>query len=85
MPVQAAEIALRRELGLVDLTAVTVRSHGAEGDETTATFNTVDNAYRVRVRTVIDPSTATRLTCNALRDNPVPRHELLSIEAADTA
>ena len=40
-------------------------------------------AYRVRVRTVIDPATATRLTCNALRDNPVPEHEVLMIEPVE--
>ncbi len=85
MPLQAAEIALRRELGLLDLTAVTVRSHRADGDETRAIFDTPDSAYRVLVRTVIDPSTAARLTCNTLRDSPVPRHELVSIEAADPA
>ena len=83
MPVQAAEIALRRKLGVLDLSGVTVRTHRTEGDETTATFDAPDGAYRVRVRTVVDPVTATRLTCNALRDNPVPRHELLSIEAAE--
>lgn len=85
MPVQAADVALRRELGLLDLTAVTARSHRTDGDETSAIFDTPDSAYRVLVRTVVDPSTATRLTCNALRDNPVPRHELVSIEALDHA
>jgi hypothetical protein len=81
MPVQAAEIALRRQLGLLDLTAVTVRSHRSDGDETSVIFETPDGTYRVLMRTVIDPSTATRLTCNALRDNPVPRHEPLWIAA----
>ena len=85
MSVQAAEIALRRKFGALDLSAVTVRTHRTEGDETTATLDTPDGAYRVRVRTVVDPATATRLTCNAVRDNPVPRHELLSIEAAEQA
>lgn len=85
MAVQAAEIALRRRLGLVDLTAVTVREHRADADVTSASFDTVAGAHLVRVRTVIDPATATRLTCNAMRDSPVPRHEVLSIEAVGPA
>jgi hypothetical protein len=80
MPVQAAEIALRRELGLLDIAAVEVRAHRFEDGITDATFGTPADSYRVRVRTILDPATATRLTCNALRDNPVPRHEVLSVE-----
>ena len=55
MPVQAAEVVLRRELGAT-----------READD-------------VRVRTTSDPATATRLTCQARRDDPVPEHELLSV------
>ena len=83
MPVQAAEIAVRRKLEVLDLSAVTVRTHRSEGDETIAAFDTPHGAYRVRVRTVNDPATATRLTCNALRDNPVPEHEVLMIEPVE--
>ena len=36
--------------------------------------------YAVRVRTTLDPTTATRLTCKAHRDNPIPRHDLLSVD-----
>jgi hypothetical protein len=81
MPVQAAEIALRRQLGLLDLVAVAVRNYRTEVDATIAEFSTVSGAYRVRVRTVVDPATSTRLTCNAAHDNPVPRHDVLSIES----
>lgn len=83
MPVQAAEIELRRKLGLLDLTGVTLRARQANGDVTTAHFDTSEGAYLVRVRTIVDPATATRLTCKALRDNPVPRHEMLSFENID--
>ena len=80
MPVQAAEIALRRDLGLFDVGAVTVTTHQVVGAETTTTFDTPKGSFRVCVQTVVDPATATRLTCQAGRDNPVPRHEILSIE-----
>jgi (2Fe-2S) ferredoxin len=84
MPVQAAEIALRRELGLLDIDAVAARSHHTEDGVTDATFEAAGGSYRVRVRTILDPATATRLTCNALRDNPVPRHDVLSLEAVQS-
>ncbi|HUQ00001.1 MAG TPA: sucrase ferredoxin [Aeromicrobium sp.] len=80
MPVQAAEIELRRKLGLTDLTALTLQSRQVEDDVTSASFDTPDGRYLVRVRTTVDPATATRLTCKALRDNPVPRHDVLSID-----
>jgi len=68
---------------VLDVSIVTLRSHGTQGPETSAVFDTPDGAYRVRVQTVVDPATATRLTCNALRDNPVPAHEVLTIEPVD--
>ena len=80
MPVQAAEIALRQELGLLDVAAVAVRAHRSEDGLTDATFETTVGKYHVRVRTTLDPATATRLTCNALRDSPVPRHDVVSLE-----
>lgn len=85
MAVQAAEIALRRELGLLDRAAVVLREHRSADGITDATFETSGGAYRVRVQTILDPATATRLTCNALRDNPVPRHDVLSLDAVPGA
>ena len=84
MPVQAAEIELRRTIGLTDLTAVTLHSRQVEDDVTTATFDTPHGRHTVRIQTIVDPATATRLTCNALRDNPVPRHELPSLDVIDS-
>jgi len=82
MPVQAAEIALLRELGLRALDAVVLIGRRREdGDVTVARFATGGRAYDVRVRTVRDPATATRLTCKAVRDNPVPHHQVLGIDA----
>ncbi|HEY0952316.1 sucrase ferredoxin [Nocardioides sp.] len=79
MPVQAAEILLRRELGATREADVALASRTCEGDVTAATFEVAGATYDVRVRTTSDPATATRLTCQAARDNPVPAHELLSV------
>jgi hypothetical protein len=80
MAVQAAEIALRRELGATGIgDLVLVRGRRAEA-VTVARFAVAGQEYDVRVRTSADPATATRLTCKALRDNPVPRHEVLAVE-----
>ena len=44
-----------------------------------STFEVAGATYDVGVRTVTDAASATRLTCKASRDNPVPAHELVSI------
>ncbi|WP_158283030.1 sucrase ferredoxin [Nocardioides silvaticus] len=82
MAVQAAEHHLRRQLGESRITAVVLQRRTVEDDVTTATFTAAGATYDVRVRTTRDPATATRLTCKAHRDNPVPRHELLGIDPA---
>lgn len=79
MPVQAAEIALLGELGTARLDALRLIARRAENDVVIARFACGETAYDVRVRTVLDPATATRLTCDAQRENPVPRHEVLGI------
>ncbi|MEP9382246.1 sucrase ferredoxin [Nocardioides cheoyonin] len=82
MPVQAAEIGLRRELGLTRLGGVRLTARTVEGPVTTATFDTVHPeagraAYAVRVRSTRgDP---VRLTCRAARDQPPIRHEVLDV------
>ena len=79
MPVQAAEIFLRRELGVTREADVVLTALSRSADLAEATFVVAGATYDVRVRTTSDPATATRLTCQARRDNPVPRHELLSV------
>ena len=79
MPVQAAEILLRRELGVTREADVVLTAFSRSGELAEATFAVAGATYDVRVRTTSDPATATRLTCRAGRDNPVPRHELLSV------
>ncbi|KAA1428388.1 sucrase ferredoxin [Nocardioides antri] len=80
MPVQAAEHHLRRQLGATRIADVQLVKRSADGDVTDATFAVAGGTYAVRVRTRVDPATATRLTCKAHRDNPIPSHELLSVE-----
>ncbi|GAB3197743.1 sucrase ferredoxin [Nocardioides hungaricus] len=77
MAVQAAEIHLRRELGATREGDVVLTRRQVDGDVTTATFAVAGGSYQIAVRTHRDPATATRLTCAARRDNPVPRHEVL--------
>ena len=82
MPVQAAEIHLRRWLGVSRIADVALVHRRRVGDITEATFSVAGSSYLVRLRTDLEDATATRLTCKAHRDNPIPRHELLSVERA---
>jgi hypothetical protein len=82
MAVQAAEHHLRQQLGVTRIDAVTVERSRTGADVTETAFDVGGAAYVVRVRTVVDPVSATRLTCKAKQDSPVPRHELISVERA---
>jgi hypothetical protein len=83
MPVQAAEIALRRELGLLGIDDLKIRRHERADELTTATFETPSGTFRVRVRSVVDEDAMARLTCAAVRDSPISRHDVVSVEPAD--
>jgi hypothetical protein len=85
MAVQAAEIALRRELGLLGLKDLRLRARQCEANITVAMFETGDASYRVRVQTIVDDTDPARLTCKALGDSPMTRHEVLSMEQVDVA
>ena len=74
MPVQAAEIAVRRRLDLRGLDDVRPTAARTEGEVTTVTLEAGDRVVRVQVRRVLEA--AQRLTCVALRDSPVPRYEV---------
>ena len=82
MPVQWAEIALRRELAETRLDALSLTGRSSADGVTEAVFAVggppAAQQYAVRVRTTRGPDVA-RLTCRAARDNPLPRHELLGI------
>ncbi len=77
MPVQFAEIALRRELGATRDDAVRFLSRTVDGPTTQARFALGATAYDVRVTT--EHTTPARLTCGATRDNPVPVHRLREV------
>lgn len=87
MAVQAAEIHLRRQLDLQRIDAVALLGARRDGDTTEARFAvrepTGPASYAVLVRTTLEPASAARLTCKAHRDNPIPRHEVLTLSAAD--
>ncbi|MCW2793633.1 MAG: sucrase ferredoxin [Nocardioides sp.] len=78
MPVQYAEIALRRELAETRLDALRLVTRSAHDGITEAVFDVAGVEWEVRVRTT--PGQELRqLTCKATRDNPIPQHELLGI------
>lgn len=77
MPAQAAEIGLRRRLEETRIDAVRHLGSRREDDVTTARFAVGGTTYVVRVRS--RPGASERLTCQALRDNPVPVHDVLDV------
>ncbi len=74
MPVQAAEIDVRRRLGLAGLDDVRPTSARRDGDLMSVTLEAGGRTVTVRVRRTLEP--AQRLTCGASRDNVVPRFEV---------
>lgn len=75
MPVQAAEIDVRRRLGLTGLDDVRPTAVTSDDEATTVTLDAGGQTVRVRVRRVLgEPA---QLTCGAGRDNPVPRFEVV--------
>lgn len=77
MPVQAAEVALRHELGETRLDAVEARGHRRAGDLVTARFAVDGTSYDVTVRQ--GRSEPARLTCRAGRDSAAYTFETVSI------
>jgi hypothetical protein len=80
-PVQAAEVALRRRLGETRLDALRLLGQRRDGDTREVSFDVGGTAWEVTVRTVPGDERH-RLTCRALRDNPVPRHDVLAVSRA---
>ena len=76
MASQYAEIQLRRELD--ERRTDAVRHVGSRRDEedVVATFEVAGATYDVRVRSTSGAPAA--LTCRAIRDNPVPRHDVIA-------
>lgn len=82
MGAQAADAALRRELGVTGLDDVLARSVRVDGDLTTARFDVAGHGAREVVVRRVPGDTAHQLTCSARRDNPVPRHEVVEVREA---
>jgi hypothetical protein len=78
MPVQFAEVALRRQLAETRDDAVRLVSRQVADGVTDAVFAVAGATWAVRVSTA-PGAELLQLTCKATRDNPVPLHELLAI------
>jgi hypothetical protein len=78
MPVQAAEVALRRQLGETRIEALRLVGQRRAGEQREVQFEVGASVWTVTVRTVAGEERH-RLTCQALRDNPVPRHHVLAM------
>lgn len=78
MPVQHAEVALRRELGETRLDAVRLVRARADGPRTEAVLRVGAQDWQVVVETQ-PGADRHRLTCRATRDDAAPRHAVQSI------
>ncbi|WP_426245687.1 sucrase ferredoxin [Nocardioides sp. LHG3406-4] len=78
MPVQAAEIAVRRQLGVADLRAVVPLGHRTADGIVEARFAVPGGEARVRVRTTLGPDSAL-LTCQARGSSELPHHEIVEV------
>jgi hypothetical protein len=78
MPVQAAELALRRQLAETRVDALRLVSRTVHDGVTVAVFTVAAVEWEVTVRTALGADLV-QLTCQAGRDNPVPRHEVTGI------
>lgn len=74
MPVQAADIDVRRRLGLTGFDEVHVVSARTTGDVTTVALEAAGEPLEVRVRRVLGAAQA--LTCRAARPSPVTSFEV---------
>lgn len=78
MPVQAAELALRRQLAETRNDAVRLASRTVRDEVTVAVFAVAAVEWEVTVRSTFGHELV-QLTCQARRGNPVPVHEVTGI------
>ncbi|MBC2931811.1 sucrase ferredoxin [Nocardioides sp. zg-1228] len=81
MAVQAADVALRHEHGLVGLDDVRPGAVRVDGDLTTARFEVRGHEPVEVVVRRVPGETTHRLTCSARRESAVPRHEVVEVRA----
>ncbi|WP_167880421.1 sucrase ferredoxin [Nocardioides guangzhouensis] len=81
MPVQAAEVALRRRLEETREDAVRFRRQERDGATTRAWFEVGAATYAVEVRTTHDDEPQ-RLTCGVDRPSRIPRHDVVDVHRA---
>ena len=79
--VQVAEVAARRETGVTRTDAVRLVSVRRSGDDVTVLLDVAGTTYDVRVRRSTGED-AHRLTCRAVRSEPAPAFEVLSVSPA---
>ncbi|HET6939683.1 MAG TPA: sucrase ferredoxin, partial [Nocardioides sp.] len=79
-PLQAAEAALRRHVDERGLSAVRFISREVRDGRTDAVFDVSGRRYAVAVTTTRGEDLQ-KLTCHALRENPVVHHEVSEIRA----
>lgn len=80
--VQAAEIELRRRLGVTRIDDLVVTGWKRDEDVTTTRMAVAGAAYDVAVRTSKDAANTAMLTCKAVKPNPLPVHDVLSVVRA---
>jgi hypothetical protein len=81
MPVQAAEVALRRRLVETREDAVRFRRREVDGTTTRAWFEAGAATYAVEVRSGHDDEPH-RLTCGVDRLSRIPRHDVVDVRRA---
>ncbi len=79
MAVQAAEIALRRQLGETRHDAVRLVGRSRDGDTWRTRFEAGAEPWQVVVRTTVDDADRHRLTCTAGSAHGIPRHHVLAL------
>lgn len=80
MSVQAAEIALRRQLGETAVDAVHLVARRVDGPDTLVELSVAGRRWRVEVHSTTGPETAL-LTCRAAGESRLPRHTVRTVEA----
>ena len=79
MAAQAADVAIRRDLGLVGLDDVQVLAVRVDGDLTTTRFEVRGHGLRDVVVRRLAGEDAHQLTCSARRSSAIPRHEVVEV------